>query len=397
MNVKTDQLPAMNNKIEVIKHCYVINLQSGVGGGEIYSQFFISNLLYLGWKVTLFAKTGSWLLQCLDHSLLEAVAVRQYEDIPRYIKDDKDPVFVHTPFGGAPAEAIKQQHQLVFFAHMPVKDRNPALYFGTQMVVGVSSYVINTLRDAGIKHVWPNPLYGIANLAPRGVTGKQIVRNSVYDWDKRKVRERIMSWFAPLLAPFKRTVIYKKRPGITLAIVSRITPIKQFPLLFEHLVPILEDFPEVNLEIFGSGGFRSVSDLKQVLRPLGDRVRFWGNQNDVALVYKQVDYVLSGLPEKEALGLNLLEAQACDVPVLAVNAAPFTETVLHGVTGWLYTDPREDEGQSFAKILHQLQAGLKLDGSQADAHLKKFSETAFRDRLGQLMMDVYESGTHRVQ
>lgn len=385
MKAEIYQPPSMNNKDKETKHCYVINLQLGVGGGEIYSQFFVSTLLSLGWKVTLFAKTGSWLLQCLNHAALEAIAVQKYEDILYHMKDDQAPVLVHTPFGGAPAEAIKQKHRLIFFAHMPVKDRNPALYFGAHMVVGVSGYVINTLRDAGISHVWPNPLYGIANLAPRGTSSNQIVQNSVYDWDKRKVRERIMSWFAPLLYPLKRTVIYAKRPGITLAIVSRLTPIKQFPLLFSYLVPILKDFPEVNLEIFGSGGLRSVNDLKERLRPLGDRVRFWGNQNDVALVYKQADYVLSGLPEKEALGLNLLEAQACGVPVLAVNAAPFTETVLHGVTGWLYTDPRDDGGKSFAKILHQIQDGLALDRSLAETHMKKFSEMAFRDRLEQLM------------
>ncbi|MBV5277207.1 glycosyltransferase, partial [bacterium] len=75
---------------------------------------------------------------------------------------------------------------------------------------------------------------------------------------------------------------------------------------------------------------------RRALRPLGDRCRFWGQQNDVRAVYAQLDALLTGLPEKEALGLNVIEAQACRLPVLAVDAPPFDETVADGITGWRY-------------------------------------------------------------
>jgi glycosyltransferase involved in cell wall biosynthesis len=169
---------------------------------------------------------------------------------------------------------------------------------------------------------------------------------------------------------------------LTLGIVSRITPIKQFPLLFAHIVPVLTRYPEVNLEIFGSGGYASIRDLDRVLSPLRERVRFWGHQSDVRAAYQSLDFLLTGLPEKEALGLNVIEAQACGTPVLAPDAPPFDETVVHGATGLRYRDPREDGAAAFESTLKLILKGAyRFDADAASAHLKQFSEDAFVERV----------------
>ncbi len=145
----------------------------------------------------------------------------------------------------------------------------------------------------------------------------------------------------------------------------------------------------MNLEIFGSGGYASVRDLRASLAPLRKQVRFWGHQPNVAAVYPQLDYVLSGLPEKEALGLNLIEAQYCGTPVLAVHAPPFTETVIDAQTGFFFADPRQDGGESFARLLERLVAGaLRPDPRLATAHLEHFSIAAYRARVAQLLATV---------
>jgi glycosyltransferase involved in cell wall biosynthesis len=184
-----------------------------------------------------------------------------------------------------------------------------------------------------------------------------------------------------LCNPFVRPA-FVKRPGLTLGIVSRLTPIKQFPQLFAQLAPVLAHYPTVNLEVFGSGGYASLRDLDRALRPIAGRVRFWGQQNDVRRVYAQLDYLLSGLPEKEALGLNIIEAQVCDLPVLAVKAPPFTETIVDGQTGFFYRDPREDAGADFARTVDRLLAlPNRLHPAQAGEHLARFSLDAFVERL----------------
>jgi glycosyltransferase involved in cell wall biosynthesis len=180
---------------------------------------------------------------------------------------------------------------------------------------------------------------------------------------------------------------FSRRPGIALGLVSLIAPIKQFPELFSILAPVLARRPAVNLEIFGAGGYAQVRDLRRALAPLGGRARFWGYQTNVGAIYPQLDYLMTGLPEKEALGLNALEAQACGTPVLAPDAPPFTETVLDGASGFLYRDPRQDAGRHFEQILDAILAGRPRPDPRiaAKEHLAQFSHDALVQRARGLM------------
>jgi glycosyltransferase involved in cell wall biosynthesis len=276
-------------------------------------------------------------------------------------------------------------------AHMPVHDRNPNVFAGHDRIFAVSGWVLAGLQEAGLP-AWPEPLYGVADLNRSvniGQLSGGIFRTSRYDWDQRKFRDQLLSWIEPAVEPFLSHPRYEKRSGLTLGIVSRLTPIKQFPRLFECLAPVLARIPSVNVEIFGSGGYASVRDLTRSLVPLTDRVRFWGNQGDVVPAYQNIDYLLSGLPEKEALGLNIIEAQACGTPVIAVDAPPFTETVLNGETGFLYRDPRQDAGSDFGRLLDELLAGRARPKPElADTHLARFSFDAFVERLRPIVADA---------
>jgi glycosyltransferase involved in cell wall biosynthesis len=126
-----------------------------------------------------------------------------------------------------------------------------------------------------------------------------------------------------------------------------------------------------------------------VLSPLGPRVRYWGHQRDVAKAYRALDYLLTGLPEREALGLNAIESCLAGTPVLAIAAPPFSETMREGVTGFLYTDPRRDGGADFERVLAGVESGeLRPDRDAAKAYLDAFSLPRFADRLGTIMEDV---------
>jgi len=57
-----------------------------------------------------------------------------------------------------------------------------------------------------------------------------------------------------------------------------------------------------------------------------------------------------------------------------------------GITGFLYTDPRRDQGRHFARLLAGLADGTrKPDMTQATAHLERFSFAAFADRVDAAM------------
>lgn len=358
-----------------------INLQPHFGGGEVYTAFLCRALDQLGVASTLFAHPDAHFWTQLD--LPASTVIERVADagkiaavLPKY------PLWL---LGHGPLPAILRDtalpHRLrTAIAHMPLQGRNPRAFDGHDRVFPVSAWVREGLLAAGVP-AWPAPLYGVAELRQRPGSG-EIRRNSRYDWDRRKVRDRLLGRLEPLSTALRSQPHFTRSPGLTLGIVSRLTPIKQFPLLFSLLVPVLQCHPELRIEIFGSGGYASVRDLQRALAPIAGQVRYWGHQADVRAVYAQLDYLLTGLPEKEALGLNVIEAQSANLPVLAVRAPPFTETVAEGLTGFFYRDPREDAGTDFARLLEQIVSRTApLRPAEALTHLAQFSFAAFVERL----------------
>ena len=388
-----------------------INLQPHFGGGEVYTAFLCRALSQLGVPTRLLVHPSAAFWNRLDLPAdTERIAVADSRDLPRHLPAGPLWLLSHGPLAAELRTALPGRLRTAV-AHMPVQGRNPAAYADHDRIYAVSGWVRDGLVAAGLP-AWQEPLYGVADVGPRsrhtrdsasrrasgspdaqseGVRpGAQgICRRSRYDWDRRKGRDRLLGAFEPLTAALRPHPAFVRRDGLTLGIVSRLTPIKQFPLLFAQLAPMLARHPQVNLEIFGSGGYASVRDLDAALRPCAGQVRFWGQQGNVAAIYRELDYLLSGLPEKEALGLNIIEAQACGTPVIAVDAPPFSETVLDGKTGFLYRDPRQDAGADFGRLLDELLAGRPRPQPElAQEHLARFSFAAFVERLRPVVADA---------
>ena len=368
--------------------CIQVNLQRSFGGGEVYTAAFARALQGAGVATQLFIDrlAQGWGGLSMPQARIEPLA--RIENIVERLRTEPPRWLAFHTF--APAEVIDalrtQGHLVTAFAHMPLYGRDPAPLRPFEVVLAVSRHVIASARAAGIERVYPEPLYGVADLAPRGTQEGLLRQRSRYDWDRRKMRDRLLGALEPLAEPFRPRPRYERRSGLTLGVVSRLTPIKQFPELFARLAPVLARLPQVNLEVFGSGGYASVRDLVLALEPIRDRVRFWGHQSDVAAAYRSVDFLLTGLPEKEALGLNVIEAQACGTPVLAPDAPPFDETVEHGVTGLRYRDPREDAGEDFERALRSILAGrFRFSAEAARAHLAQFTDEAFVGRARALI------------
>lgn len=367
-----------------------INLQSHFGGGEVYTAFLCRALDALNVNTKLLVHPDALFWKTLSLPGNTKIIKVNLDSLVKSISNHDTWLIGH---GALPPEVLnaKDQYLKTAIAHMPVQGRSSAPYRDHDMVFPVSGWVQEGLVKANIP-TWDRPLYGVADLSI-SKKNSTIRKTSRYDWDERKVRDLLFGKVEPFVQPFLNKPKFIKKPGITLGIVSRITPIKQFPLLFSLLSKILSKHPQFNLEIFGSGGYASVRDLKKALYPIRDRVRFWGHQSNVSLVYKQLDYLITGLPEKEALGLNIIEAQTCGVPVLAPNAPPFTETIMDNHTGFLYTDPRIDNGESFDQLLKKISPLIKrIDPTTEVDHLNKFSLESFTHRIGLITNWVEKEG-----
>jgi glycosyltransferase involved in cell wall biosynthesis len=365
--------------------CIQINWQGQLGGGEIYTRFFTQALQSLGWEVQLVVLRDAKYWDHLGLENVRFIPIDHGREIPAVLPQAPAVVVTHNMLPPDLAQSVAARHRLGGLIHMPLVGRDPRGLADYHRLFAVSDYVRTTVAARGHAHVHGEPLLGVADLQPRAGGSGPILRQSEYSWDRRKFRDRFLSWCEPL-RELRLRLEFARRPGLTLGIVSRLTPIKQFPLLFSILAPVLAEFPGVNLEIFGSGGYASLRDLRAPLAPIRNQVRFWGMQSDPAAVYRQLDYVLSGLPEREALGLNLIEAQAAGTPVIAVDAPPFVETVVHGASGFLYADPRQDGGAGFRQLIASLCAGAaRPDPRLATEHLAKFSPAAFRQRVARAM------------
>ena len=369
-------------------HCHVVNLQPHLLGAEVYTIFFIRALLASGCTASLYAHPAARHWGGLDGTGVHIVRVESDAQIAQHLKT-RSWLVTHAPVSDAFIEAVRSRHLLTGFCHMPLSGRGAGRLAHYALVYAVSQHVLSSLPAAGITRAYPEPLYGVAEFGRFAAGSEDTLRAGLaYSWDTRKFRDRVLSWFEPWYARLKPAVRFGRAPGLTLGIVSAIGPIKQFDVLFNIIAPLIAARPDVNLEIFGNGGYRSVTDLKRALRPLGRRARFWGRQQRPELIYPQLDYLMSGLPEKEALGLNIIEAQMLGTPVLAVNAPPFTETVTDGRTGYLYRDPREDRGADFARILDHTLTTPRPDPHADRLHLERFSQQAFNLRVARLIADA---------
>jgi glycosyltransferase involved in cell wall biosynthesis len=366
-----------------------INLAPTQGGAEVFTAFMSRALAARGWptRVIVAARASFW--RDLDFGGVEVIGVSDGDAAAASLATG-DIALIHGSLPAPVLARLRERGLVLGIAHQALYDASRPAYYGqSDLLFGVSRHVIATLRAHGMANVHAEPLFGIGEILRLHAQAAP-VKGPLCEWDERKFVERLFGAVQRAFPARRQGERYAKRPGLTLGIVSRIARAKQFPALFDILAPVIEAQPHVNLEIFGIAvGNKQLRALRRAVRPLGSRVRFWGHQRDVAPAYRGIDYLLTGLPDREALGLNVIEACLCGTPVLAVDAPPFTETMCDGITGFLYVDPRKDGGRDFARLLAAIADGSRRpDMAQAAAHLDGFSFPRFADRVDAAMRDA---------
>jgi glycosyltransferase involved in cell wall biosynthesis len=119
--------------------------------------------------------------------------------------------------------------------------------------------------------------------------------------------------------------------------MCRLDPRKGVDQIIRAVAALDGDLGRAQLAIVGTSN--TGEGLARRLRVLGTellgaRVRFLGPRQDIAAVLRSVD-VLVQASSREALGLSVLEAQACGTPVVAYPASGTLEIVRDGETGLL--------------------------------------------------------------
>ena len=122
--------------------------------------------------------------------------------------------------------------------------------------------------------------------------------------------------------------------GSVLAMIAQLIPRKGHMVFFEALPSILAKHPRTRVLIFGRGPLKD--ELMRTIQKMGlDKfVRFEGFRTDLENIIPHFDMVVHPA-FMEGLGVSLLEAAACGVPIVACRAGGIPEIVRDKFNGFL--------------------------------------------------------------
>jgi glycosyltransferase involved in cell wall biosynthesis len=116
--------------------------------------------------------------------------------------------------------------------------------------------------------------------------------------------------------------------------VAALRPEKNHALFFRAAAMVRRSLPAAKFLIVGDGPERKKLETFTQALGLNDAVRFLGTRRDVPETLSLID-VVALTSHCEASPVSILEAMACEKPVVATRVGSVAETVLDGRTGYL--------------------------------------------------------------
>ncbi|MDQ0253156.1 glycosyltransferase EpsD [Evansella vedderi] len=155
---------------------------------------------------------------------------------------------------------------------------------------------------------------------------------------------------------------------------------KNQQLLIRALAKVKEEAPKARLLLAGEGAlFKECKDLAQSLG-VAEQVDFLGFRKDIVQLLPICDLAV-GSSYREGLPVNIMEAMACGLPVLASENRGHSELVKNKLNGFVQ-DP--DDVEQFAATLKELYESKKLRetlGTNSISLVKKFSLPRVKEQL----------------
>ncbi len=188
---------------------------------------------------------------------------------------------------------------------------------------------------------------------------------------------------------------YRDREPNLIIAVGRMVEKKAPHLTVEAFSKVQEKISHSRLEIIGDGPLLERAKAKAVELGIENKVIFHGakdhdfvkNRVSQAALFVQHSVTASN-GDTESLGVSLLEAMACEVPVVTTRHNGFVETVVDGVTGFLVEEKDVDEmAQRMIQILENPELQEKM-GKAGRQHVIDKYEAKQQALLLAKLMDV---------
>ncbi|MDN3922339.1 glycosyltransferase family 4 protein [Roseateles violae] len=170
-----------------------------------------------------------------------------------------------------------------------------------------------------------------------------------------------------------------------LGFVGRFSPEKGPEVFVRSVWPLLARLESAHCVMAGEGPMlealrREIGQLR-----LGERVHLIGLQTDMPWLYGEID-VLACSSHSEAMPLNLMEAMASGVPVVATRVGGVPDIVRHGIDGWLVaSNDYDDIGARCAGLLGDPARRAAFGARARERALKAFNLDDSIARSAQLL------------
>ena len=170
----------------------------------------------------------------------------------------------------------------------------------------------------------------------------------------------------------------------TVGMIAQFIPRKGHKVLLEAVPMILEAVPDTHFLLFGKGPEEETIQAEVDRLGLNDAVRFCGFRDDLHRVLPCLDAVAHPA-YMEGLGVSLLQAAACGIPIVACRAGGMPEVVGDGENG-LLIEPGDADGLASA-----------LAGILGDAHRARDMGNKGRERVqGRFSIAAMAAGNREI-
>lgn len=162
---------------------------------------------------------------------------------------------------------------------------------------------------------------------------------------------------------------------------------KNQQLLLESLARIKDDVPNVKLLLAGRGPLLEECQKQAVRLDIEKMVDFLGFRNDIENLLKMSDLaVASSL--REGLPVNVMEAMACGLPVIATDNRGHRELIVNHKNGWII--PLQDV-EEFAKKIKLVAKDIELRKMLGSNGRKMIQSTYSTNRIIEEKSQIYEA------
>lgn len=163
--------------------------------------------------------------------------------------------------------------------------------------------------------------------------------------------------------------------------VAELNKNKNQEYLIDIIYELSERYSNIKLLLVGGGNLeRYYKDLVSI-KNLKSHIHFTGVRNDMPVLYQMSDLAIS-TSKREGLGLNLIEAMACGLPVIASNIRGHRDSVKNGVNGYLCD---LDKMEMFVNNIERI-IGLKSVFSYHNEVIDQFSLESVKKEMEKIYL-----------